>query len=621
MFGKYRRKLIVGAVPVLAAACAGVLATVAATAQTENCQPREFFVSPNGTDHDGSSRETQPWATVEHARDFIRDRNLNSKGMRCDIIVNIRAGDYMVDETIDFTNADSGNNGNSVIYRSYDGPGEARFLGAEPVDGWAPYDENIYRAEVDVEQPFYTLYEGDRRATTARTPNRRSDEEWAPYLVSGPAPADRTATQSQIWFEDGEWDEDWDLSQAQAVIWSGGKWAWFTDTVPIDTVNWNKNQVHLEYWTRYHTSNDERGSRYFLQDSLDFLDEPGEYYLDREEGQLYYWPRNASIDDATVWAPTVRTIFDITGNSPADRAHDLAFDGLALAYTDFVEWYRYGWISKGDSGVEREYPTYDRQVELPRNRYGAITMTNTENIDLKDLHISNTGFTAVFMLFANSNITISGSLFEHLGQDAIKVEGPYPGDGDQSSHNTFTNNYIHHVGEVVPGDASGVELQNSGHTEISHSVIEHSPRYAVSMRTRPEVANEDNYTNNNMLEYLRIAHVGKDSGDTGAIYAYGTHNDEPHLPPSEVMNQITIEDVNADPSMEDGPPHGVHMDFGGCSYLFSNIEVTNVQGDKHHNGKGCNAQENVNWADDFDSSEMEYAKIGVKDDFPYPVPE
>ncbi|MEQ7127752.1 right-handed parallel beta-helix repeat-containing protein [Actinopolymorpha sp. B11F2] len=249
-------------------------------------------------------------------------------------------------------------------------------------------------------------------------------------------------------------------------------------------------------------------------------------------------------------------------------------------------------------------------------------MTNSRNIELRRMHISNTGYTAVYMLFANDHNRVSDSLLENLGGDGIKVEGPYPGEGDVAHHNTFTNNYIHHYGELVPGDAAGVEILSSGHNEVSHSVIEHSARYGVSLETRPEVTNEDNYTHHNRLEYLRIAHVGKDSNDMGALYAYGVRNHDPTLPTTNVMNQITIDDVNpTDPEMFDPAGHGVHMDFGGCSFHFANIEVTNVQGRTFKGSRNCNTLENNSWDPGFDKSKMEYDKIGVSADFPYPLPE
>ena len=62
--------------------------------------------------------------------------------------------------------------------------GRPCFEGATEVTGWTPYKDGIFKAPVDVDQPFYTLYAEGKRATTARYPNRRSDDEWAPYLKS-----------------------------------------------------------------------------------------------------------------------------------------------------------------------------------------------------------------------------------------------------------------------------------------------------------------------------------------------------------------------------------------------------------------------------------------------------
>ena len=119
---------------------------------------------------------------------------------------------------------------------------------------------------------------------------------------------------------------------------------------------------------------------------------------------------------------------------------------------------------------------------------------------------------------------------------------------------------------------------------------------------------------------LKIAHVGEDSGDTGAIYAYGVQNFTPNTMNSSV-DQVTIDDVRADPSMLDSPPRGVHMDFGGCGFTFSNIQVTNVQGDQYHGPSAveCNEFANDSWRDGFDTSKMRYDQIGLTAQFPYPV--
>ncbi|NKQ56893.1 right-handed parallel beta-helix repeat-containing protein [Amycolatopsis sp. K13G38] len=583
------------------------------------CDPKQIYVSPQGSDA-SNGQERAPFKTIERARDEIRDKGLNKpQSMKCDVVVNLAAGDYPVSRTVDFSDADSGTGGHKVIYRSADGPGKARFLGAEPITGWEKTgNANIYKAKFDPSKPFYTLFENDTRATTARYPNRGTDDTWAPYLTSARPEPDKEAVHQWMYSNPGDWNSSWDLSQASAVVWSGGSWSWFTDTVPILDVNYKKNQMTLKYWTRYSLVNSDGGSRYFLQNSLSFLDTPGEYYVDYKNGEVYYWPRSGSIDNVTVLRPTVKTVLNVAGGSAQNRAHDITFDGLAVQYSDFVDWYRNGWISDGDSGEVHKYPQYDRQIEMPRDRFGAITLTNTSNITFQGLHLSDTGYTGVYALFANDHLTVRDSLLEHIGADGIKVEGGYPGEGDLAGYNLFTDNYIHHYGELVPGDASGVELMDTGHNEVSYSYIDHSARYGVSLESRPEVANADNYNRGNTFKYLNIQHAGLDSGDMGAFYTYGVSNVEPYQN-DNTANQIVIGDVIPDASMPDSGTRGVHMDAGGCGFTFTNIQVGKVTDDKYQSYK-CNTVENANWLADFDASKMEYDKIGVTGAFPYQRP-
>lgn len=222
-----------------------------AQAQATGCKATDLFVAPDGSDR-SKGTAASPFKTIEGARDHIRDKGLNRPGrMRCDINVNLRAGDYPVSTTIDFDDRDSGADGHRVVYRSYDGAGKARVMGAAPVTGWEEYEDGIYRADVGTDKPFYTLFEDGKRATTARYPNRRSDDEWAPYMTSVLSEPEKEAVRQWLYSSPGDWDASWNLDQASAVVWSGGSWSWFTDTVPIRDWNAAKNQMTLKYWTRY----------------------------------------------------------------------------------------------------------------------------------------------------------------------------------------------------------------------------------------------------------------------------------------------------------------------------------------------------------------------------------
>ncbi|TCN38290.1 parallel beta helix pectate lyase-like protein [Kribbella orskensis] len=606
---------------------AGVVAMALVTVAAVNlgAQPagaakcESFWVAPNGDDA-GKGTAEDPWRTVTQARDQIRAKKLNdSAKMGCDITVNLKAGDYPVSSTIQFDQRDSGANGHKVVYRSADGPGKATLSGAEEIKGWEPFKDGIYKAKVDPSKPFYTLFEDGKRATNARYPNRGSDDTWSPYLTSILFEEDKMDVHNWLWGKPGDWDPAWDMSQASVTIWSGGSWSWFTDTIPLLDTNFKKTQTTLKYWTRYAMVNSRGGSRYFFQNSLSFLDQPGEYFMDFKAGEVYYKPRGETMDGVKVLRPTVKTILDLAGSSAQDRLHDVSFDGLGLQYSDFVSWYRNGWVAGGDSGDEHRYPEYDRQIELPRNRFGAVRLTNTSNIDLTRLHLSDTGFTGIYLLFANDHVKISDSLLENIGADGIKVEGGWPGEGDLSNHHTISNNYISNIGELVPGDAAGIELMDTGDNTISNIVVRHSARYGISLESRPEVKDGDQYTDGNSFKYIRLEETGLDSGDMGSFYSYGVGNQEPH-PIRNTVDQMVIGDVIPDPSMPDaGGTRGVHMDAGGCGYAFSNVQVGRVTDQKYQSYQ-CNQVTNADWVAGFDASKMEYDKIGVLPAFPYDVP-
>ncbi|GAA1708335.1 hypothetical protein GCM10009809_00730 [Isoptericola hypogeus] len=629
MSRRWIRTSTAAVVAVSAVAAVGVGAVAfdpyaAITAGVDKCP--HFYVSPDGDDDRGKGTEKRPWATLDKARDHIQDLGLNHpQKMRCDITVNLAEGDYPVTETIEFTEKDSGSRGNEVVYRSPDGPGKANLVGAEEITGWEPYQDGIYKAKVDPDEPFYTIFEDGERSELARHPNRTSEDTHAPYLFSVLGEPEKEAVRSWLYWKDGDWDPAWDdtetsnpLKDAQITVWSGGSWSWFTDTIPIGGADYRKNFATFDYWSRYALVNSRSGSRYYIQNAMPFLDKAGEYYIDRDAGDLYYIPKG-DIDDVTIMKPTVDRVIDVKGESAEDKAHDITFDGIGVQYSDFVDWYRSGWISAGDSGDPHTYPEYDRQIEMPRNRFGAITLENTSNITLTGMHVQDTGYHGVYALFANDHLTVENTLMENLGADGIKVEGGWPGEGDLSHSHTLRNLYIHHVGELVPGDAAGIELMSTGDNTIEHVHVKHSARYGISLESRPEVVDGDQYTDNNTFRYIRIDQAGLDSGDMGAFYTYGVANQDPH-PIQNTVDQMVIGDVIPDPAgaMPDSGTRGVHMDAGGCGFAFSNIEVGETT-DQSYQSYQCNDVTNGNWEDGFDASQMQYDLIGTTDEFPYSV--
>ena len=49
-----------------------------------------------------------------------------------------------------------------------------------------------------------------------------------------------------------------------------------------------------------------RRNRFYVENALEELDQPGEWCLDSEEGVLYFWPPTGSVEDADVVVPVLR---------------------------------------------------------------------------------------------------------------------------------------------------------------------------------------------------------------------------------------------------------------------------------------------------------------------------
>jgi len=135
-----------GALALAVVMSAGALAAMSRSAEAAGgC--RTFWVAPDG--HDGApGTKKAPFKTVQHARDVIRAKDL-TRNMKCDVTVNLEAGEYPVTSTIELDDRDSGSNGHQVVYRSADGPGKANLVGAEEVTGWEPYQDGIYKTKID----------------------------------------------------------------------------------------------------------------------------------------------------------------------------------------------------------------------------------------------------------------------------------------------------------------------------------------------------------------------------------------------------------------------------------------------------------------------------------------
>ena len=635
----------------IAGAMPGNVKTVEAADQSVQ---KQFYVAVDGDDANDGTKE-HPFATVERARQEVDKINDDMTG---DIVVNIAGGDYYLEDTVTFGPEDSGTNGHEVIYRSSDGNGKANLIGGEEIEGWTLADETdvqqydldeellgkVYKVQLDKEQyDFNTLYVNDERAVMARTRNRDNNPNFP-------------MARGEYMRSTGGWNKDHnmlfnlaDLDEkslrgmthaqergekeiAQVVVWDGGDWDWFTNTLPVESIQGNEMKFPVDpervdqYLTRYDIQS---GARFFLQGNLAFMDVEGEYHYNKSTGVLYYYPQeeDGAIEDQTIIVPTMQKVLYFKGAdkenladepNPEEQVHNITIDGLTVKDTEFDDYYTYSWNPNDTSlkydfpkeSLESTNPTYCTTVDRPEFREGSIMLTGTHDITITNTRVKNSGMYGVSYEGDNQNNLLENSVIENSGYGGVLFQGGYPAIGKYNNHNKVENVLIHDVGELV-GHAIGLTVMSSGQNEFTNLEIFNTPKRAMLIiggyafydgvdKNYDPI--KDMYTVGNHFQYIHVHDAQQDAGEDSAIFLswllagkdiqrmHGS-NDPNNLTMNldgidlsidryNYFDQMLITDIGADPSViEKCTVGGLDTAMGASGTQFSNIQAANTQ---HH---------------------------------------
>ncbi|MCP5521219.1 MAG: right-handed parallel beta-helix repeat-containing protein [Verrucomicrobiales bacterium] len=293
-----------------------------------------FFVAPDGAETNDGSR-THPFATLAQARDAIRrlkqagGGDLPVGGVQVILV----AGDYPVRETFTLGAEDSGSAVAPVVYRAAPGA-TVRLQGGCRITNWKPIRDSVVKArlspgvadavlEADL-KPLGRQDWGDPTAlrerpelfvdgvpqTLARWPNEG-------FVKTGEI---RGTNTFKVWnsipgCRDGRFEfvEDrplnW-LDEPDVRLYGYWFWDWFEEYQKVAAIDADPRTFTLAPpFSNYGYRKDQR---YHAVNVFRELDQPGEWYLDRQAERLYWLPRaevrpdQAEIVVSMVAAPFIR---------------------------------------------------------------------------------------------------------------------------------------------------------------------------------------------------------------------------------------------------------------------------------------------------------------------------
>ncbi len=458
----------------------------------------DFHVSPSGSDANRGTRG-KPFATLERARDAVRELKAAGKLPTSEFTVWLHGGDYRRTNALELTAADSGTPTGPVVWQAWRDE-RVRLIGGvalPPVtaDRWQTVTEPAVQKRIDAAARPHVrqldlrtlgitdfgemksrgfsrgtatahceLFFAGRPMTLARWPNEGQFEKLAGFPAGSGKNDDHGGNIGDLpggFLYAGDRPNRW---QDVSDLWVHGYWAWDWANSYERVAELDRERHFIRTAPPHGLYGFRKGQRFYYLNALEELDQPGEWFLDRKAGILYFWPPDGSAPAEVTLSLLDQPLLKLT-----DAAH-VTFRGLILEAT------------RGN-GVE--------------------IRGGTSNL-IAGCLIRNIGNSGVVIEGGFGHGVVGCDLFD-TGDGGVSLTG---GDRQtlQPGGHFVENSHFQRQGRwskcYVPAIAmTGVGLR------ASHNLIHDHPHCAILF-----------WGNDHLMEFNDIHHIALETGDVGAIY-------------------------------------------------------------------------------------------------------
>ena len=438
----------------------------------------ELHVATNGRDDADGAPDT-PLATLEGARDALRQCRQGREGAT----IWVHGGLYQFDRPLALTAEDSGAEGAPVRCRAW--PREAVVLsGGREIGGFEPVVDAAVRERLDLAARDHVvqtdlraqgiddlgeavtagkrleLFFAEQPMTLARWPNEGFSQI---ARVLGLEPFECHGIEGDhagVFTYDGDRPRRW---QAEDDVWLLGYWFWDWADAYQQVASIDPEQRRIELAQPPHHYGYRPGQRWYAANLLCELDAPGEWYLDRRAGILYFWPPTP-IEGNRITVSVLPELLHLDGVS------HVSFEGLTLE----------------------------------ASRATAISIEGGAGCVVRDCTTRNVGGWGV-KVSGGRRHRVEHCCIHHPGEGGVSLSG---GDFDSltPAEHLAAHNHIHHFSRLVRTYRPGVGVNGVG-IRVAHNHIHDAPHSAILLGG-----------NEHLIEFNEIHHVCAETGDVGAFY-------------------------------------------------------------------------------------------------------
>lgn len=276
-----------------------------------------FHVDANGSDqHPGTA--AQPFKTLARGIAAARTARASGENASKQVVILLHGGTHYLAEPLVLDARDA-----NTVFRA--APGEVPVIsGGRLVSGWQPDILGRWKAKVDL-LDFRQLYVNGKRAIRARSD---CPDDIVPY-----GDLEFIDAKAGFLFPDGTM-ADW---RNQQHIELGFFNSWSHMICPVERIfrDAHGKAIVLMRQPAFFLASHKEGVRArfpaYMENALELLDAPGEWYYDRPAQTLYYMPREGeNMAEITAVAPQIETLVRIEGTLERP-VHGVVFEGITFS--------------------------------------------------------------------------------------------------------------------------------------------------------------------------------------------------------------------------------------------------------------------------------------------------
>lgn len=421
-----------------------------------------------------------PLKTVLAARDMAAEF---APSMQNNIYINIR-GEHYFDDTFTLKEKNSGCNGYDIVYTSWDEE-KAIFTMAKKYTGFKLHDadKNIYKVYVGEgthsRQAFFNDVRGIRSRTVGYLKNVEISEDKLYFfcdnteLLDIKYPQEVDAVFNYLWNQYRYLVESFTLNNGRVML----------------SLN-EFYKTNMGVLDMYSYAIARRNTPSWLENAYEFLDEEGEWYLNRHDGYMYYIPRDGEdMSTMELKLPIGENLLSAQGSDYKKPLHNITFDNIVFEGTTWLSVDEKGGFvtiqNMYRGGSHSYYKTNDGE-KIFSSPGGTLHFEKCNNITLQNNVFRHTGETFCIQFFDGSkHINIVGNEVYDISAGAILIDEC----SDESTHNLrpekswceyidVSNNYIHHVAQDWEGSAA-ISSGWPRHMKVHHNEIAYTPYSAM----------------------------------------------------------------------------------------------------------------------------------------------